>query len=190
MAIIIKKIRYIYIISIIIFLNTLFGQLAIKRFEADILSFDSVSASAWVSQGKLSVVKVMITQNGHRLYSYKPPTGDAFIISGRMDAINIVLKNEVSRDKVEDFLNKHCADFLLDVMTFTPSQFMQQESQSIKPTPIIKNNEWSIQFFVVTDLGAVERWDASGKLSPMSINRFNKQMVKPSETVERPILTQ
>ena len=140
-----------------------------------------------------------MTINRHVLKCYHPPIGDDIILSGGIDGLNVVLKNEVSEEKAKEFLHDYCAGFLLSTMTFTPSLFVSVEYDSTgftikndrgknnKPV-VIKDNDWTLQFGVATTRGGIELWHVSGQVSPLRIIDFNRKIILPDGTLE-PIIT-
>lgn len=152
----------------------------------------------WIKRGKLVYQSVNLKAGRLGAYVYQPGSGNWVLLSGKLDGINLLLSAEISADSVAPFLNEYLARLLLATMATPRSKIVDKEflivyarngdSNSIPKLqgyksdtkPSIAGPNWTLNFNVCSDQGAIERWLITGRLAPLSIRSFAREIVEPN----------
>jgi len=195
------KTKYLLLIFIIFIKNELAAQINMGQDTSPaILTRDSSKDFPWVRCGKVFSQRINIKSGSLNIYIYQSPSGELTLLSGRIDGLNVILKTEVAQGDAQRFIENILSGLLVDTMATGPDVIIKsrkidivsseeklRESYVLDTPPRIIGNEWSLHFNIATRSGGVEGWRISGRVSPLCILSFTRQILASSGTL-RPIL--
>jgi len=150
----------------------------------------------WVHNGTVYFISAIAAfgPDGLGQLGYKSKDGASIVLSGRIEGLNALLKEEVAKTEVQDFLKDKMTNLLRETMG-TPVTFLINEKNIIFNWPAerkllegyiltaplkINGNEWSLTLNMATSFGSVEIWNVSGSIEPFRINTFCRKIDKPT----------
>lgn len=161
---------------------------------------------SWVKHGKLIYQSADLDGARFGWYVYQPQSGGPVFLSGRLDGVNDLLGGEVSQGFAETFLSEHLASVLVATMAPVGSYIVTKKfvdafssgdsrvpilrRYSLEPTPRISGDEWKLDFNVASNLGGIERWHVVGRLSPLRIESFERDIAERNGSFDPILVTQ
>jgi hypothetical protein len=156
----------------------------------------------WLKHGALIVQYNESILGKNSTIFYKSKTGEYLLLSGNMESINALLRDEVgnSRSSSMQFLESNMKDVLVDLMAIPTSYhinngyiqtgFNAKEKEILRryvsnSSPRVTENKWEIEINVVTKYGAIEKWIVTGKVSPLTLEAFCREILMPNGTLKK-----
>jgi len=131
---------------------------------------------------------------------YKTPGGDYLYLPLRMDSMNKMLADRVSKESAAQYIEKNLSFIARSLFSDPVSRnnniteryvvgksaedkkILQQYILSGKSVAV-DENKWQATFNMATEKGAIETWSISGTVEPLAVTAFSKTLRKPNGTL-------
>jgi hypothetical protein len=150
----------------------------------------------WVKRGRLVYQTVNLNCGQVGYYVYQRRSGAWVLVSGSLDGINDLLLTEIESGSAGRFIDEQMARLLLATMVQPHSKLIDDElltqftvagderslavlgryKSTIKK--VVTGNNWTLEFNVGTERGAIEHWRAVGNLVPFGIRLLSSEIVE------------
>lgn len=153
--------------------------------------------SAWCKSGKMVFFSSDLGAGPIGVYAYKRNSGKWIVLTDRIDGVNEFLGLEIASVEAGNrFLSEQMARLLLSTMAPEGARIVDREMIELyekygdkrslallrkyesTTAPKIESARWSLEFYVTTRRGDIERWNFAGRLTGLAIISFLREIVE------------
>lgn len=156
----------------------------------------------WITRGKLIAFSSVLpgARTGVLCFYQRPNGRETVLVTGSLPGVNEVLSSEAPEAaSARELLS--CIPELLVVTTgqsatrILDQRYLSEYRENLKfegdqrtmdrletlckPIQVkITESTWELGFYVINSLGGVERWNASGRLKPLRVDQFTREVIE------------